>query len=283
MRRQIEENYDSPIFPITLTFHHDDVSLFQSVEVSNFIRRVQTVVLDGAEHMVIQAKYLKSERPYVPSSKWGIGLYDRNSDLWYWNPQSVKSIDLPGSSEIADVVIEKSLSVTEGDIKWTATKTSREKRKFRRKMFCQIIMLDIFKNIETLRLKELVDVSALAHLKNLKFLDLSGMSVADVSALAKLSQLETLDLNDTKVENISAVENLTNLKWLSLRGTNIVDISALTKLRKLESLSLHGTRVDNISVLENLTNLKEVSLSGTKVSDDSVSALKQKILNLVVH
>ena len=49
--------YLSPIYPITLTFHQDDVSLLKSLDVFSFISRVQTVVFEGAgiERFVIEA------------------------------------------------------------------------------------------------------------------------------------------------------------------------------------------------------------------------------------
>jgi Leucine-rich repeat (LRR) protein len=75
----------------------------------------------------------------------------------------------------------------------------------------------------------LVNISVLANLKNLNYLDLSLTEIVDVSALAKLTNLKALALSYTKVVDVSALVNLTNLKLLYLNGRN-VDVSALTKM-----------------------------------------------------
>ena len=116
------------------------------------------------------------------------------------------------------------------------------------------------------------DVSALAHLTNLEWLDLGGHFVSDVSALAGLTNLEWLDLGGPFVSDVSSLASLTNLRTLDLGGTLVSDVSSLARLTNLEELSLHSTTdVSDVSALANLTNLEWLGLGWTGVSD--VSAL----------
>ena len=56
--KKIHDMYtNSKIYPITLTFHQDDLPLLRNLDVFSFIRRVQTVVFEGAERMVIDANH----------------------------------------------------------------------------------------------------------------------------------------------------------------------------------------------------------------------------------
>jgi hypothetical protein len=50
IREQIVEKYGNvSIYPITLTFHPDDLPAVKALEVSSFIRRVQRVVFEGGK------------------------------------------------------------------------------------------------------------------------------------------------------------------------------------------------------------------------------------------
>ena len=134
--------------------------------------------------------------------------------------------------------------------------------------------LETLTNLARLDLSDmsgLRDVSALAHLTNLRELSLWGTGVSDVSALANLTNLGRLYLNSTAVSDVSALANLKKLEELKLSGTAVSDVSALANLKKLKLLRLKYTSVSDVSALANLTNLEELGLTGTLVSD--VSAL----------
>ena len=134
--------------------------------------------------------------------------------------------------------------------------------------------LEKLTNLEKLNLSGmsgLRDVSTLAHLTNLKGLDLESTDVSDVSALARLTNLEWLHLRHTAVSDVSALAHLTNLETLNLWYTDVSDVSVLAHLTNLETLNLRDTGVSDVSALARLTNLETLSLGETGVSD--VSAL----------
>ncbi|MEM7533224.1 MAG: leucine-rich repeat domain-containing protein [Chloroflexota bacterium] len=115
------------------------------------------------------------------------------------------------------------------------------------------------------------DISTLAGLSNLQWLNLSNTQVSDVSTLASLSILQQLFLSYTQVSDVSALTGLTNLQQLYLMNTQVNDVSALKGLTNLQQLRLTDTQVSDVSALAGLTNLEELDLSSTQVSD--VSAL----------
>ena len=132
--------------------------------------------------------------------------------------------------------------------------------------------LERLANLEGLtlgRMSGLQDVSSLAHLKNLKWLDLTGTDVSDVSSLARLTNLERLGLSWTVVSDVSALAGLTNLEELGLSYTDVSDVSALATLTNLEWLGLRYIDVSDVSALAGLTNLEELDLYSTDVSDVS--------------
>jgi hypothetical protein len=135
LRAKIEERFSHlSIYPITLTFQQDDVPLLNRLDVFSFISRVQTVVFEGDDRLVIEAKKSESEtREERNGNIWSLIMYDPR--FWVWDePDSlmnvlhsdsvavVKSIEL--GTERANLVIELLRSVTKGDINWTTTKTT---------------------------------------------------------------------------------------------------------------------------------------------------------------
>jgi hypothetical protein len=204
---KINEIYgNSRIYPITLTFYQKDVLLLKELDVLSFIRRAQTVVFEGAERMVIEAKHSGTTCESSGSTEWHYGMADPN--VWTWEqPTSLREIlnsdtvtavrrlDLEEERETAELVVELSWIVFGGDINWTTTKTSGLLSAQRGDVSAEEILLNPkLRNIQTLKLMEcdravLVNVSTLA---NLESLDLSWTDVVDVSALAKLTNLKSL-------------------------------------------------------------------------------------------
>ena len=119
------------------------------------------------------------------------------------------------------------------------------------------------------------DVSPLANLTQLTYLNL-GNTVSDVSPLANLTQLTTLYLHGSGVSDVSPLANLTQLTYLNLYGTAVSDVSPLSALTQLTWLSLRKTGVSDVSPLSALTQLTSLDLWDTAVSDVSpLSALTQ--------
>ena len=111
------------------------------------------------------------------------------------------------------------------------------------------------------------DLSPLAGLTNLTWLNLSQNSIMDLSPLAELTNLTWLDIGGNNVSNISPVAELTNLTALRLWRNNISDISPVADLTHLTELNLDYNNITDISMISGLTNLKILRLNHNNISD----------------
>ena len=107
---------------------------------------------------------------------------------------------------------------------------------------------------------KLPDASSLAELTQLKVLDLWNNRLTDASGLAGLTQLEMLHLRGNRLTDVSALAGLTNLKYLNLGDNHITDVSTLVKLTQLRSLQLRVNRITDVSALAKLTQLRRLWL-----------------------
>jgi hypothetical protein len=202
-------------------------------------------------------------------------MYDPNAAFWTWNqPQSIEELlasetvisvkTLSVRADTAFLTMELSWSVTGGNMKWTGTKPSRVQAVWGEGISSREINgFNKLRDLHTLiveDLEQVIDVSVLAKLTNLKSLSLSYSfdlvvdNTFNISFLENLTDLKYLQLS-MKADNFSVLQNLTKLKYLKLHGTNIVDVSVLSNLTSLKFLDLSGTGVVDRSALANLTNL----------------------------
>ena len=125
-------------------------------------------------------------------------------------------------------------------------------------------------------ISEVSDISELATLPKLVWLELTKNAITDIAPLATFTQLEYLWLQDNAISDISALSSLTQLTDLHLSNNAISDISVLTRLKHLRLLSLDDNPIANIVPLAELTQLVILHISGTTVSDITpLAGLKQ--------
>ena len=123
------------------------------------------------------------------------------------------------------------------------------------------------------------DISSLADMSNLTFLNLNGNSVSDLSPLRESINLHELDLGDNSVSDISPLAGLTHLTYLALGGNSVSDISPLAGLTHLGWLYLWGNPLSYTSGQTHIPALQRrgvtihfdvhIPHSLTKVSGDS--------------
>lgn len=111
------------------------------------------------------------------------------------------------------------------------------------------------------------NIDAIAGLKNLRWLYLSGERARNVKALSNLTNLEHLDLNMGRITSIDPLSSLSQLKHLNIFCKKVSDISPLRNLKKLEFLGLSRTPVQNVEPLRSLSNLRTLDLMATLVED----------------
>ena len=117
------------------------------------------------------------------------------------------------------------------------------------------------------------NISPLAGLTNLTFLDLTGNSVSNIAPIASLTKLTYLDLDGNILSDISAVTGLTNLTFLDIWGTPISDISPVVGLTNLTVVGLGYNSISDISPLIANTGLgkgDEVYVQGNPLNYQSI-------------
>ena len=126
------------------------------------------------------------------------------------------------------------------------------------------------------------DLSPLAELTNLTWLNLSQNNITDLSPLAELTNLTWLDIGGNNLSNISPVSGLINLTALRLWRNNISDISPVADLTHLTELNLNNNNITDLSPVTGFTNLTKLRLGGNNITDLSPLAELTNLTSLVL-
>lgn len=122
-------------------------------------------------------------------------------------------------------------------------------------------------------------LSGIADLKCLTYLNLNGVQVGNsrdinISPLAGLTNLEYLNLEHTAISDITPLAGLKNLNWLNLKYDQpIRDYSSLKNLKKLKYLNLSVSNKRDISFLANLAQLEELDMRYSNLTNDDMKIL----------
>ncbi|MGZ0086895.1 leucine-rich repeat domain-containing protein [Caldibacillus thermoamylovorans] len=133
--------------------------------------------------------------------------------------------------------------------------------------FSNVSTNDVKTNIALEHLEiQTADLSGLAHLTNLKYLDISGGGVSNIEPLSKLANLTALDASSNKIEDITPISQLPKLERLNLHD-NYIESLPILKLPSLTSLDISNNLLTDIQPLESLTKLKVLSIAGNHIRD----------------
>ncbi|MBC2262502.1 hypothetical protein HCB45_13015 [Listeria sp. FSL L7-0091] len=123
--------------------------------------------------------------------------------------------------------------------------------------------------------EESVDVSGIGHLRNLSSLTIDEYGVvggwSEITTLANLTQLHFVDCWNIEEQELSQLTNLPNLTDLGIYNTyeellGISDVSSLAGLTNLTNLLLEGNQIKDISPLAGLTSTR-INATNQKVID----------------
>jgi internalin A len=126
-------------------------------------------------------------------------------------------------------------------------------------------------NLKSLYINDnnIIDISPIASLKNLEFLGIIGDGIIEgniinISPIDNLENLESLYFYSGRFSDISSIGKLENLKSLELlQCFNIFDISSIGRLHNLETLRLEGwNQIEDYNPIFNLTSLKRLFIHG---------------------
>lgn len=109
---------------------------------------------------------------------------------------------------------------------------------------------------------EISDLSPLAHLDHLYFVNLTENQVADTSPLANAGELEHLDLRRNNIHDVSGLSNVTSLRVLYLGNNNVQNLEPLAGLEQLQMLGLEHNGLVDVAPLAGLPNLHAAAIFG---------------------
>ena len=107
------------------------------------------------------------------------------------------------------------------------------------------------------------DLTPLAELRDLKFLDISHTRIVDLSPIANVTFLEDLNLSNTATSAIQFIKYSDRLKALDISATGVEDISELSNLKSLVYFKADNTPIQNFSVLNEFKELQQLYLRGS--------------------
>ena len=113
----------------------------------------------------------------------------------------------------------------------------------------------------------LAELTPIAGLRRLTYLDAAACSISDITALSDLVNLTGLNVRFNRIVDISPVANLTNLVTLRLEGNRIADVAPLANLTQLTELYLSDNHIQDLRPLANLVELETLDIRGNLVND----------------
>ena len=113
------------------------------------------------------------------------------------------------------------------------------------------------------------DISVLAGLPQLLWLELQNNSITDITDLSSFTQVEYLWLQYNAISDVSALSSLTQLRDLHLNNNAISDISRLTGLKHLNWLTLSNNDLNDAALG---THIPAMQAKGVEVRFDNIAA-----------
>lgn len=93
--------------------------------------------------------------------------------------------------------------------------------------------------------------------------------IIDLSPIEALTELRWLNCSYTKVNDLKPLSKLVKLYWLHCSSTDIDDLHPVSELINLRILFCESTKIRDLSPLSNLNNLYTLNCNNTKVRDIS--------------
>ncbi len=110
------------------------------------------------------------------------------------------------------------------------------------------------------------DISALAELEKLQWLDTEGQPIADFSPLATLSRIEYLQIGGSRLSDLSQLGDKPSLTHLQINDSLVREIADLAFAPKLETLYAWNLQLKTMPSLEGLSSLRNLHLSSNQLT-----------------
>lgn len=111
------------------------------------------------------------------------------------------------------------------------------------------------------------DLSLLAELPNLSYLNLSYNLIESISSIPIKLPLKDLKIDTNKLISLEGIERFPNLKCLSAENNNIRDIQSLNKLAKLQWINLSCNNISDLRGIRYLQRLWGLHLFDNEITN----------------
>ena len=134
--------------------------------------------------------------------------------------------------------------------------------------FTTLLDLELYSN-------QIVDLTPLNQLKNLKRLGLSFNQIVDLTPISQLNSLNLLKLDGNRIVDLTPLNQLKNLRALGLGRNQIVDLTPISQLNSLRFLVLDSNQVVDLTPISQLNSLRLLFLDSNQIVDlTPISQLK---------
>ncbi|RYD33608.1 MAG: leucine-rich repeat domain-containing protein, partial [Verrucomicrobiaceae bacterium] len=124
----------------------------------------------------------------------------------------------------------------------------------------QLFYLDLENN-------RIIDIAPLSGLVNMEYLQVKDNQITTLTALSGMTKLAHLDLDHNKVSDVTPLASLRNLEFLDFADNSVYDLSPLAELSKLELLDADENRVVDLTPLTGMTGLRRLDLHANRIID----------------
>ena len=130
--------------------------------------------------------------------------------------------------------------------------------------------------------QSLSDISPLGALSGLRYLTLDGLPVVDISAIASLRNLENLSLSYTGTQDLTPITSLKKLRHLGIASLSLPQVPDLSLMTNLESLDYSGNRIASLEQFLDLlpSGLRNLSLQNTGINETKAFGVLEAIEEL---
>ncbi|CAL6028567.1 Conserved_hypothetical protein [Hexamita inflata] len=203
-----------------------------------------------------------------------------NNTLVISNDYYLYQFDFVNELNIDNVQINKCYNIKFGEVQINCSELTIQ--------FCRlknIVGISAIKHLKYLDLEsnQITDCTPLQELFQLNQLILNKNLIQNIQPLVNLKQLQVLSISQNKIENISHIKEFVQLTYLDISQNQICEISAIQHLVNLTYLCICWNRINDLRPLCDLVNLVELSAGGNMITDISPLFNKTKLTKLCLH
>lgn len=143
--------------------------------------------------------------------------------------------------------------------------------------------ISLLKNLEELHLGRgyVTDISELAQLKNIRYIDITGCYITEIPDFSDCRELESLYLGGNLIEDISPLAAMQSLKYVNLDNNRIKRVESIKNVTSLEMLMIENNCIVDYSTLKENQSIIDAINNGSQGSYEEAVMLENKAKEVV--